>query len=402
MITPYEIAVPDERLDAVAARVEAYDWGALPDAGGWSSGVGVDDLARLVRYWRERYDWRAVERRLNERPHFVTEIDGETLHFVHVEGDGTAPPLLLLHGWPGSFTEFDALLDPLLADGHDVVVPSLPGFAFSNPISGVLGPRRIAELMHRLMARLHGDARFVVQGGDWGAHIGSWMAWLDPEPLLGLHLNMVSVLAEDVTPTTEAEKDFAARRAERLDRESAYAHQQGTRPQTLGVALADSPVGVAGWILEKFGVWADLPRREDGSPDLWSVFSEEWLLTDIMLYVAPPSVVTASWIYQGRRRERSGQLPAGARVRVPLGVAAFPDPVFEPPPRSLVERTYDVLQWSDMPSGGHFAAVERPELLLEDLRRFVAKVTPTPGRGDAVPKSARSDPGAGASGRRID
>jgi len=375
MVVPYIIDIPAARLAAIQTRVAGYDWSQLPDVGGWSAGVGTEDLRRLVSYWQDDFDWRAVEHRLNQLPNFTTEIEGERIHFLHQRGDGSKPPVLLLHGWPGSYLEFERLLEPLAADGHDVIVPSLPGFAFSKPISGVIGPRRAAELMHALMQRLFGQTRYIVQGGDWGAGIASWMANLHPEALFGFHTNMVSVFAEDAVPTSAEEKDWFARRSAIFDWERGYSHQQGTRPQTLGVAMADSPVGAAGWILEKFGKWADLPKRPDGSPDLWSRFSEEQLLTNIMLYVAPASAVTASWIYHGQRLERSDRFAAGGRVRAPMGVAAFRDPVFLPPPRSFAARTYNVVHWTDMPRGGHFAAMEEPELLLADLRAFIAKVT---------------------------
>lgn len=372
MISPYTIAIPDERLLAIRAKVDAYDWGQLPDAGAWSAGVGIADLKRLVAYWRDAYDWRAAERRLNKLPHFIAEIEGEPIHFIHVRGDGSKPPLLLLHGWPGSFIEFEQLLEPLAADGHDVVVPSLPGFAFSNPITGIIGPKRAGELMHALMTELFGQTRYIVQGGDWGAHIASWMAHARPDALLGFHINMASIFAEDAVPTTPEEKELITRRDAILDRETGYNHQQETRPQTLGAALADSPVGAAGWILEKFGAWADLPPRADGSPDLWARFTEEQLLTNIMLYLAPSAIVTASWIYRGKRLEGSDRFPAGTRIRVPMGIAAFPDPVFLPTPRSFAQKTYDVVQYTELPSGGHFAALEEPALMLADLRAFVA------------------------------
>jgi pimeloyl-ACP methyl ester carboxylesterase len=374
MATPFTIHIPDERLAEIRRKVEAYDWDRLPDAGGWKSGVGKGDLRRLVAFWLDRFDWRDIERRLNRRPHFTTEIDGERLHFIHVTSDATKPPVLLLHGWPGSFIEFERIIDPLVADGHDVVVPSLPGFAFSNPISGVLGPIRIAELMHGLMAELFGETRFFVQGGDWGAGIATRMAYDRTEALLGIHLNMVPVTAVDAHPTTAAEKDWQARFAANFDRESGYSHEHGTRPQTLGVAMADSPVGAAAWILEKFGVWSDVPKRDDGSPDLWARYSEEQLLTNIMLYLAPAAVVTATWIYQGQREDGADKLPAGERVEVPTGVAAFPDPVFIPRPRSYAEKTYNIVRWTDMAKGGHFAAMEQPKLLLAELRAFIASV----------------------------
>jgi pimeloyl-ACP methyl ester carboxylesterase len=374
MIAPFTINIPDERLVAIKAKVEAYDWSQLPDAGGWRSGVGIKDLKRLVAYWRDSYDWREVERRLNQLPNFTTDVEGERIHFVHLHGDGSKPPVLLLHGWPGSFLEFERLLGPLAEDGHDVVAPSLPGFAFSKPITGVIGPRRAAGLMHGLMVQLFGQSRYIVQGGDWGSSIASWMAYNEPDALLGFHINMVNILAEDATPTTPEEKAFISRRAVIFDWELGYNLEQETRPQTLGVAMADSPVGAAGWILEKFGKWADLPTTADGSPDIWSKFSEEQLLTNIMLYVAPSSVVTATWIYHGKRLEGSQKFPAGTRVRVPAGVAAFPDPVFLPPPRSFAEKTYNIVHWSKMSSGGHFAALEQPDLMLADLRAFVSTI----------------------------
>ena len=375
VISPHMIDISDERLAAIKAKIHAYDWGHLPDAGGWSAGVGIDDLKRLIAYWRDIYDWRVVERRLNALPNFTIDIEGERLHFVHVKGNGSKPPILLLHGWPGSYLEFERLIWPLAADGHDVVVPSLPGFAFSNPITGIIGPRRAAALMHALMSRLFDRRRYIVQGGDWGAHIASWMAHLQPDALLGFHINMAYIFAEDAAPTTEKEEEWFARRNSNLDREGAYSQEQETRPQTLGMAMADSPVGAAAWIMEKFGMWADLPRTADGTPDIWSKFSEEQLLTNIMLYVAPSAMVTATWIYRGKRLEGSDHFPAGTRIRVPTGVAAFPDPVFLPPPRSLLEKTYDIVHWTDMESGGHFAALEEPDLMLADLRAFIATVS---------------------------
>lgn len=375
MITPYTINIPDERLAAIQEKVAAYDWTQLPDLGGWRAGVGVQDLKRLVGYWLQSYDWRRVEKHLNQLPNFITEIEGEHLHFLHVRGDGSKPPILLLHGWPGSYLEFEQLLAPLAADGHDVIVPSLPGFAFSKPITGVIGPRRAAALMNGLMTRLFGPTRFIAQGGDWGSGIAAWLAHDRPDALLGIHLNMADLLAQGTEATTPEEKDFVARRKVLIDWETGYNHQQETRPQTLGVALADSSVGAAGWILEKIGTWADLPKTADGSPDLWSRFSEEELLTNIMLYLAPSSMVTASWMYHGKRLEGSAKFPAGTRIQVPTGFAAFRDPVFVPPPRSFAEKTFNIVHWSDMPAGGHFAAWEQPELLLADLRAFIAEVS---------------------------
>lgn len=373
MPTPFTIAVPDERLAIIRAKVEAFDWDIVPDAGGWCSGVGLADLRRLVDHWLERYDWRAQERRLNALPQFTADILGERLHFIHARGDGSRPPLLLLHGWPGSFLEFEALIAPLVADGHDVVVPSLPGYAFSGRPEVPIGPRQTAELMHLLMIELFGAGRYLVQGGDWGAAIGAWMAHGRPDAVAALHLNMVLLQAEDAVPTRPVELAWAAKRAKLAQEETGYSQEQGTRPQTLGIGLSDSPVGVAAWILEKFGAWADVTRDKHGTPDLWQAFDVDLLLTNIMLYLVEGSFVTSTWMYRGRVLEGSGKFPVGARITVPTAVAAFPDPVFPPPPRSQAEKTYNIVRWTDMPAGGHFAALEQPDLLLADMRGFFAK-----------------------------
>ena len=371
----YVISIADARLAAIREKIAAFDWRLLPDVGGWDHGVGKTELKRLTDYWLDHFSWREVERRLNALPHFVTTIDGERIHFIHMRGDGSKPPVLLLHGWPGSFVEFEHLMAPLAEDGHDVIIPSLPGFAFSNPISGIIGPRRAGAIMHGLMTQLFEGQRYIVQGGHWGAHIASWMAYSHPEALLGIHINMVSIFAEDVAADTEEERDLISRRDAILDRETGYNHEQETRPQTLGVAMSDSPVGQAGWILEKFGMWADLPRRTDGAPDLWARFTEEQLLTNIMLYVGPSAEVTSTWIYRGKRLEKSGRFPAGTRIAVPTGIAAFPDPVFLPTPHSFAGKTYNVVRYTTMPSGGHIAAFEEPALMLEDLRAFITDVS---------------------------
>ncbi len=375
MAEPFTIAVPDERLAAIMARVAAFDWGQLPDAGGWRSGVGLADLRRFVDHWLTRYDWRAQERRLNALPQFTAEVQGQRLHFVHVRGDGSRPPLLLLHGWPGSFLEFEALIAPLVADGHDVVVPSLPGFAFSGRPASPIGPRQTAEQMHGLMVELFGATRYLVQGGDWGAAIGAWMAHGHPDAVAALHLNMVLVQTEDTLPTKPDELAWAARRAELAKEESGYSQEQGSRPQTLGVAMSDSPVGVAAWILEKFGAWADVPRDEHGTPDLWQAFDADLLLTNVMLYLVEGSFVTSTWMYRGRVLEGSGTFPVGTWIKVPTAVAAFRDPVFPSPPRSQAKKTYNIVQWTDVAAGGHFAALEQPELLLADMRRFFSYYT---------------------------
>ena len=367
---PFRIDVPLARLDKIREQVAGFDWDGVPDAGGWSAGVGLADLRRLVDHWLSRFDWRTQEAALNRLPQFTADIDGLPLHFVHARGNGAKGAILLLHGWPGSFVEFARLVEPLAANGFDVVVPSLPGYAFSGRSKEPIGPRATAELMHRLMSDTLGYDHYLVQGGDWGAGIGAWMAHIHPQAVVGLHLNMVLVQAKDALPKTKDELAWAETRAKLYKQEGGYSHEQETRPQTLGVALSDSPVGVAAWILEKFGRWSDLPKRPEGSPDLWARYDEDLLLTNIMLYLVTRAFPTSTWMYKGRVAEDSGSFPIGARVEVPTGVAAFPDPAFPPPPRSLAEKTYNVTRWTDMPEGGHFAALEQPELWLADVRDF--------------------------------
>lgn len=375
---PFTIDVPRARLDAIRNRVAAYPWDAFADAGSWSAGTGLKEMRRLCGRWVDGYDWRAEEARINRLPQFTVELatraDGRHLHFVHARGDGSRPPILLIHGWPGSFLEFEGLVAPLVADGHDVVVPSLPGYAFSGRPERPIGPKRVGAILHALMADVLGHDRYLVQGGDWGAAIGAWMAHDRPAAVAGLHLNMVLIQARDAAPKTAEEVAWAARRAELAQEEAGYAHLQGSRPQSLAFAMLDSPVGVLGWIVEKFGAWSDLPRTPVGTPDLFAGWSEDGLLTNAMLYLVTDAFPTATWLYKGRIAEGSGTFPAGARVRVPTAVAAFPDPVFPPPPRSQAEKSYDVVRWTEPDGGGHFAAMERPDAWLADVRAFVRDV----------------------------
>ncbi|MET0741945.1 MAG: epoxide hydrolase family protein [Microvirga sp.] len=370
--TPFTIDVPQGRLDAIRAKVRAFDWDQVPDAGAWSAGVGIADLRRLTEYWLERYDWRAREAALNALPQYTATVSGQLLHYVQARGNGSRPPIVLIHGWPGSFIEFARLVDPLVQDGHDVIVPSLPGFGFSGRPAEPIGPRATAGLFHRLLTETLGYQGYCVQGGDWGAAVGGWLAHDHPQSCKALHLNMVLIQASDAMPTTPDEVAWAEARARLNLEEGGYSHLQQTRPQTLGFAMSESPVGVAAWILEKFGVWSDVPKRTDGTPDLWAAFDEDLLLTNIMLYVATGSFVTSTWMYRGRKVEGSNVFPAGAYVHVPTGVAAFPDPVFPPPPRSHAEKSYHVTRWTKMPRGGHFPALEQPDHLLADLRAFLA------------------------------
>lgn len=375
--TPFRIDIPEEMLTDLRRRLDAVRMPAAPPGSGWTYGTDADYLRALIDYWRDVYDWRAVEAHLNRLPHYRAEIDGLPIHFVHERGSGARPlPLILTHGWPGSFIEFDALVDPLAhperhggdpADAFDVVVPSLPGYAFSGRPDRPVGPRAIGRMWHRLMTDVLGYERFGAQGGDWGSMVSTWLAYDQPGALAGLHLNMVGVrppLGEGAPPLDTEEQAWMRAATGRMRMERGYREIQATRPQTLAVALADSPVGLASWIVDKFHAWGDT------GGDVESRFPRDTLLTNVMLYWCTGTADSASWIYYAAREQGDLVLPTDGRVTVPTGVAAFPVDLIPPPPRQYAERAYDVVRWTDMPAGGHFAALEEPERLIEDIRAF--------------------------------
>ncbi len=376
-IETFEIRVPDPVLADLQDRLQRTRLPDQVEGTGWDAGFPVDYLRDLVGHWRDAYDWRAQESALNRQPHFRTRIDGQSIHFVHARSDHPdAFPVLLVHGWPGSFVEFSGvvprLTDPQAhgaeaGDALDVVVPSLPGYGYSEP------PRtpgwdveRIARAFVTLMARL-GYRRYGVQGGDWGAQITTRMALADPEHCVGLHLNMpLGARPDDPTPSGPREReDLAA--MERFQREeSAYAALQGTKPQTLGAALNDSPAGLLAWIVEKFRTWSDC----DGDPE--QSFSRDQLLTNVMLYWVTQTAASSARLYWESRRSGTLSRPLPF-VDVPTGIARYPKEILRWP-RSWVERQYHVTHWADMPRGGHFAAMEQPALFADDVAVFFRTV----------------------------
>ncbi|MHA3794435.1 epoxide hydrolase [Sphingomonas sp. YL-JM2C] len=377
LVEPFVVAVPDATIARIRQRVAEFDWAGVPDAGGWSAGISLSDMRRLTRYWLDRYDWRDAEAKLNRFPQYRARVDGEEIHFYHIRATVAKRRLLILtHGWPGSVFEFLGLIEQLAALGVDLLVPSLPGYGFSAIPRHPIGPRRIAALWRMLAIDFLGYGDVVAQGGDWGATVSAWLAYDHPDICAGLHLNMVLVQAADAKPESEEERLFASRMKPVMVREGGYAAIQRTRPQTLGFALSDSPVGMAAWIAEKFAMWSDLPMC-DGAPNLWARYTEEQLLTNIMIYLVTRTATSAGWLYKGRYDEESLAFPCGGRVTVPTAVAAFPEPQFAPPPRSLVEKSYDLVKWTAMPRGGHFAALEEPASLQADIAEFLAML-PSP------------------------
>jgi microsomal epoxide hydrolase len=368
---PFAIDVPQPTLDDLRDRLARTRWPEPLAGSGWDLGADVTYLRELCAYWADGYDWRAQEARLNAIPGFRCEVDGVDLHLWHVRGVGPAPmPLLLVHGWPGSIAEFAELVGPLAnpaahggdpADAFDVVVPALPGFGFGGaPRERGWGVSRIAAAFDALMTRELGYDRYAVQGGDWGGMIAAKLGASRPEHVTGIHVNYV------VAPPPREPGPGDADAVERLTRwrrsEAAYSQVQSTKPDSLTVAQSDSPAGLAAWIVEKFRRWSDC----DG--DVERAFSKDTLLTGVMFYWAPNSTASAARIYLESANDPDGVLRR-PRVEVPVAYVAFPHEIVRPP-RHWVEPHYTIARWTDMPRGGHFAALEEPALLLEDVRAF--------------------------------
>jgi pimeloyl-ACP methyl ester carboxylesterase len=369
----FEIRVPDGVLEDLHARLARTRFPDQIPGVGWSLGTELDTLESLCRYWREEFDWREQERRLNAIPQYRVAIDGLTVHFLHVRSPHPgAWPLLVPHGWPGSILEFAKVLGPLTdppafggsaADAFHVVCPSLPGYAWSEaPRERGWHPRRIAEQLGKLMARL-GYERYGVQGGDWGAIIASWLGVIDAGHVAAIHINMVLGVPppgdRSEQLSDEERSDLAALEALRSER--GYQEIQGTRPQTLGYALNDSPAGLAAWIVEKFYAWSAC------GGDLSRSFTRDELLANVMIYWVTQSIASSLRIYYEMRHAGAQALPP--RVEVPTGCAIFPAEPFRVP-RRWAEQRYAVARWTRMERGGHFAALEEPELWIREVREF--------------------------------
>lgn len=364
---PFRVEFSRRAIDDLHRRLDAT---RLPPMGfptGWDAGTDDAFLRRLIDYWRREFDWFAVQERLNRHAHVRARIEDEELHAVLLTGGG-APrvPVLLLHGWPGSFIELLLAAERLARDtedgpGLDVVVASLPGFGFSEaPRAPGMHPGRIAERLHELMRRL-GYMRYGVQGGDWGAIVGARLAHAHPEAVLGLHLNFPALVPDDAR--TDEEREAAERMAWWRARESAYGALQGTKPQTLAYALNDSPVGLLAWIVEKFHAWSD--HRGD---DLWSVLPREDVVANVTLYWLTGTALSSARTYLEARREQP-PFRLERRIEVPTAFARYPaEPWFVP--RTAIERSFDLVRWTEHARGGHFAALEHPDAFATDVRAF--------------------------------
>lgn len=376
-VQPFKVAVDDWVMEDLRRRLAGTRWPDEIPASGWDYGSDLAYLKELVEYWRTSFDWRAQEKLINSFNHFRAEVEELNIHFIHERGKGPNPtPLIITHGWPSSFFEMYKIV-PLLADpgshggdpadAFDVVAPSLPGFGFSDrPTQRGMDILRVADLWAKLMTEKLGYLRFGAQGGDIGAGVTSRLGFAYPENLTGIHLTSVTrptpYLGPGARELSDAEKAHLDQREKWQQAEGGYSHIQGTKPQTLSYGLNDSPAGLAAWIVEKYRTWSDC------GGDVESRFTKDELLTTITIYWITQTISSSTRMYYENQRQ-VWSLKSGERVQVPSGIALFPQEISRPP-REWAERSYNVCRWTEMPRGGHFAALEEPELLAQDIRAF--------------------------------
>ena len=372
---PFTIAVPEEVLNDLRHRLFLTRWPDEIPGSGWQYGADLSYIKELVNYWQHEYNWRTHEQLLNSFPQYMVKIDDMGLHYIHVQGVGPDPlPLIISHGWPGSIYEFVKIIGPLTdperhggdpRDSFTVVAPSLPGYGFSHvPSQRRLSVEDMADLFARLMTEVLGFPQFAAQGGDWGSLITGRLGFAYPAQVVGIHVNMVPVVPhpsdrKNLTPEEEA---FMKESKFFTTEETGYQWIQGTKPQTLGYALNDSPAGLAAWITEKFYTWTDCRG------DIESRVTKDDLLTNIMLYWVTQTINSSFWLYY-QMRHAPWRLGPGEKINVPTAMASFPGEITRPP-REWVARVCNLQRWTVMSSGGHFAALEEPEALVEDIRAF--------------------------------
>ncbi|MFJ6195005.1 epoxide hydrolase family protein [Micromonospora sp. NPDC092111] len=378
---PFRIEVPQSDLDDLHRRIDHTRWpGEVPGVG-WDRGVPLEYLKELADYWRDGYDWRAAEARLNAYPQFVTEIDGVNVHFMHIRSpEEGALPLILTHGWPGTVAEFLDVIGPLSdpvahggdpADAFHLVIPSIPGYAFSGP-TGQVGwdTGRVAGAWKELMSRLGYD-RYAVQGGDWGMPISLRLGLADPEHVVGVHLNMC-VTFPPPDPAAMAglgEADLARLEftASFMQDGTGWQRIQSTRPQTLSYALTDSPVGQLAWIAEKYKEWTDSAKVPEDA------VSRDHILTAVSIYWLTATAGSSAQLYYESSHMDADFVGTWAGpwpLTMPVGVASFPKDAVRPVRRFAEQILPTLSQWTEFDRGGHFAALEQPRLLVDDIRKF--------------------------------
>jgi len=373
----FHVAMPQSVIDGILTRVRRAHWPDRLDGSAWQYGVDWNYMRELADYWTTRFDWRKAEAKLNAFPQFKAQVDDFNIHFYHVRGQGPRPfPIILTHGWPGSVVEFLDAIGPLTdpakfggsaADAFDVVIPSLPGFGFSSKPKGKpVGPVSIARLWHKLMTEVAGYRRFGAQGGDWGQAVTIQLAAQFPESLAGIHLSGAGARPLPEAEQTDEERAWVRASAAFRQTELDYFGEQSHKPQTVAFALSDSPLATAAWIIEKFKVWSD------SGEGIEHAFTKDQLLTNVMLYLVTDTAGSAVWIYRGNLDEPS---PPRGKITVPTGFAAFPKEMpFFLPPRRFLEQDFNLVHYTQMPRGGHFACLEQPQLFVEDLRAFFRQV----------------------------
>ena len=379
MIKDFKINVSDEQISNINSKIKSYPWSSIENMEGWSHGTNKNYLKELCEYWVCDFDWKKHEKLINSFSNFKTNVDGIDIHFIEEKGSGANPkPLLLMHGWPGSIVEFLEVIKPLAhpeefggnaEDAFTVITPSLPGFGFSGSSKKPIGPRKIAEILNKLMTDNLNYKQYVAQGGDWGATIANWLGYDHSNHCKAIHINCLTMRHPD-GPQTDEEKAWQDKFDKDQIFQEGYRTQQATKPQTLSYAMMDSPVGIAAWILEKLHGWSDLKNK-----NIESVYSKDILLANIMTYICTDSFSTSTWIYYGRREEGGRLFPKDfKKINIPTGIAVFPKEMSEWPPRSYVERIFNVQEWTEMKSGGHFASLEQPEILVKNIMNFFKKI----------------------------
>jgi len=372
----FEVHGKKSKIRAVRDQVEHYPWPPAPEVpDGWAYGCDAGYLKALCDHWVDGYDWKAAVEDLNRFPQFTARIDDFDIHFVHVVGEaGGKRPLIITHGWPGSHYEFWGVIEKLAfpsrfggdaADAFDVVVPSLPGFGYSSKPKRPIGQRATANLFNALMTKTLGYDAYLAQGGDWGGLVTSWLGHDHGAHAKAIHLNMIGFRPHG-GPQNEAETAWVQRQQGMMELMGAYFRLQASKPQSIAWMAAGNPVGQAAWIAERFHDWSDLSQKS-----LDEAHPKDRLLTNVMLYVMTGSFTTGAWYYRGLIEEGLMALKEGERCETPAAFANFPgEPLYSAPPRSWAERAYNVSRWSDMPRGGHFAAMEEPDLFVADVRAW--------------------------------
>jgi pimeloyl-ACP methyl ester carboxylesterase len=375
MIQPFSVNIPQLALDDLKLRLKNTRWTDEIIDSGWNYGTNLSYMKELADYWLNKFDWRKVENEINAYPNFIADIDGHKIHFIHVKGKGKkSTPLIITHGWPGSFLEMMKLIPLLTNDpdfSFDLVIPSVIGFGFSDKINHQgCNSAFVADLWHKLMNEL-GYKKYGAQGGDIGSGISTWLSFKYPDCIIGLHLNYISGSykpylkeGEQLSPEVEA---FQKNGARWTAKEGAYAYMHSTKPITLAYGLNDSPIGLCAWIIEKFNGWSD------NMGNLENIFTKDELLANVTLYWLTQTIHSSIRIYNENSKK---PMALGEKdfINVPVGFAKFPKEL-PTPPRSYIEKGFNIQHWTEMPAGGHFAAMEQPDLLAKDLTDFFKALT---------------------------